>query len=122
MKGLVRQFVYRNYLKAALKALPVYRVLCKLEEMAPKKWEFLWRNENALIEIFEAVILKSFVVIELHFFTFDRLTVDSMEDLTKMTRFGLDKDTIFFDELRNGQQAFAIVRKVSKKVFFPNLG
>jgi hypothetical protein len=101
MKGFVWQFVYRNYLKTVLKALPVYRVLCKLEEMTPKKWEFLWRNEDTLIEIFETVIFKSFVVLKLHFFTFDRLAVDSMEDLTKMTCVGLDKDTIFLYELGN---------------------
>jgi hypothetical protein len=45
-----------------------------------------------------------------------------MNDLTKMTCVGLDKDTIFFYELGNWQQAFAIVREVSKKVFFSNLG
>jgi hypothetical protein len=71
--------------------------------MTPKKGEFLWRNENALIEIFETVIFKSLVIFKLHFVTFDRLAVDSMDDLTKMTRIRLDKNAIFFDELGNGQ-------------------
>jgi hypothetical protein len=103
MKRFIRQFVNRYDLKTVLNALPVDRILCKLKEMTPKKGEFLWRNENAFIEIFETVIFKSFVILKLHFVTFDRLAVDSMDDLTKMTRIRLDKNAIFFYELGNGQ-------------------